>query len=195
LKVTNFKKSYGDRFKVKSLGEIASRLDFLGRSGNGHHYHRKSTETDKDKNNFSDFDFTNGRRLYPDIQMPSIEFVLTQFVEHPYWDSQEVADAMRHRLDMRHYFPDRYKNEKLARGEIYYIDELEEYKPSILDAIELERLKRQRARRHKIGNSTMTGFDKENNEFHYQGTRDCDCCQPINSAEEHRAICEREKDI
>jgi len=65
----------------------------------------------------------------------------------------------------------------------------------MLDSVELERLRRQRICRHKIGIITITGFDKEEKLFHYEGFRDCDCYEPITSVEEHQAICIQEKEI
>jgi len=53
----------------------------------------------------------------------------------------------------------------------------------MLDSVELERLRRQRICRHKIGIITITGFDKEEKLFHYEGFRDCDCYEPV---EEHQ---------
>ena len=70
---------------------------------------------------------------------------------------------IRHRMKMRHYFQDKYKTPALTSGDIYYPDEMEEYREDMLDAIELERLRRQRARRHKIGIITITSWDKEKN--------------------------------
>jgi hypothetical protein len=120
-------------------------------------------------------------------------------IEHPYLDPSEVAAMVRHRMEMRHYFPDRYKSKALARGDEYLPDEMEEYSENKLDVIEKERLRRQRTRRHKIGIITITGFDKERNVFLYEGTRDCDACElepPLfTTPEGHRAICMREKDI
>jgi len=82
-------------------------------------------------------------------------------MEHPYYGPQEIADIIRHRVDMRHFFPDKYNSEELASGELYLPDEMEEYKESILDAIEKERLKRQRARRERIGTlHPLIGIEK-----------------------------------
>jgi hypothetical protein len=63
-------------------------------------------------------------------------------IEHPYLGPKEVAAMVRHRMELRHYFPDKYKTSALARGDEYLPDELEEYSEDKLDAIELERLRR-----------------------------------------------------
>jgi hypothetical protein len=45
---------------------------------------------------------------------------------------------------------------------------MEEYHEDTLDAIEKERLRRQRARLERIGNITNAYFDKSDGKFHYE---------------------------
>lgn len=182
MKVNAFMKNY--RNTVKSLDSLREKLDSLERSGNCHNLDYVG------KNEKGKY-----QSPYDDIKLPSREFVAVMLIEHPYFGPREAADMIRHRMEMRHFFPDKYKTPALARGDIYYPDEMEEYREDMLDVIELERLRRQRFRRHKIGIITVTSFDKESNMFHYEGLRDCDCCEPVTTAEEHRNVCMNEKDI
>jgi hypothetical protein len=120
-------------------------------------------------------------------------------IEHPYLGPKEIAAMVRHRIEMRHFFPSKFKTAAHARGEKYEVDSMEDYREDLLDPVELEALRRQRARRHIIGIITITSYDKEKNMFYYEGYRDCDTCElgppPCTTAEGHRAICMREKDI
>ena len=186
MKVNAFMKNY--RNTVKSLDSLREKLDSLERRGNCHNLDYVG------KNEKGKY-----QSPYDDIKLPSREFVAVMLIEHPYFGPREAADMIRHRMEMRHFFPDKYKTPALARGDIYYPDEMEEYREDMLDAIELERLRLQRATRHKIGIITITGGDMEKNILHYEGTSDCDNCDlepPLfTTAEEHRAVCMREKDI
>jgi hypothetical protein len=93
--------------------------------------------------------------------MPSMDFVGILFMEHHYFGPHEIGNILRHRLEMRHYFHGKFKSAALARGDIYYPDEMEEYRQDMLDAVEKEKLKRQRARRERVGTITSTHWDRE----------------------------------
>ena len=67
----------------------------------------------------------------------------------------------------------------------------------MLDFVEKERLRRQRARRERIGTITSTRWDKANGLFYYEVTMSVESGreeEPF-TAEDHRALCAREKDI
>lgn len=208
MRTSNFPKAYGNRFR--SVDEIKLKLRHLERhninninrnNGNGHHHHGSSSNINSknNNNNFSDYDIIFTRRLYPEIKMPPVEWVGILVMEHPYWDNNnegphQIAHIMRHRLDMRHYFPDKYKSTALASGEIYHVDEMTEYKESMLDAIELERLRRQLARRQKIGKIAWCEWDRQAGMFYYQVSECGSLEEPFTEAQ-YRALCMQERDI
>ena len=49
---------------------------------------------------------------------------------------REIASMIRHSIEMRHFFPDKYRSQALASGDEYLVDEMEEYKESMLDYVE-----------------------------------------------------------
>lgn len=78
------------------------------------------------------------------------------------------------------------------RSDKYLVDVMEEHRESMLDAIELARLRRQRARRHKIGVITIAGWDKEKGIFYYEGNSDCESCEmepPLFTTAEETSRC------
>lgn len=182
MRSTNFKKNYGSTFK--SLDDVAEKLQSLERFGNGHN------------NSFND-DNGEFKSPYPGVRMPSLEFIGVLHTEHPYLDLEEIADILCHRIQMRHYFPDKYKSEALARGDEYLADKMEEYREDMLDAIEKERLKRHRARREKIGTITKSWFDESDDKFHYELTKLVESGreeEPFTRSD-HIALLRKEKDI
>jgi hypothetical protein len=175
------------RNTVKSLDSVKNKLDALERNINGH--------SNNNNNDYSNFDYT--RRLFPEIRMPTMDFVGILFMEHPYFGPHEIGNILRHRLEMRHYFPGKFKSAALARGDIYYPDETEEYRQDMLDAVEKEKLKRQRARRERVGTITSTHWDRENGKFHFE------VVMPVEegheedqfSSEDYFALLSKEKDV
>jgi RimJ/RimL family protein N-acetyltransferase len=96
------------------------------------------------------------------------------------------------RIHTRHFFPSKYKSRALARGDLYLVDELEEYREDALDYTEKERLRRQRERRMKIGTIVESWFDDgPDGKFHY--IVESDTGQGF-TPEMHRALCETQRD-
>lgn len=186
MKITNFKRNYGNSFR--SLDDVAEKLESLERRENGHN--------NNDNSIFND----NGelKSPYPDVKAPSLEFIGVLHTEHPYFGSEEIADILWHRIQMRHYFSDKYKSAALAWGDEYLPDEMEEYREDMLDSIEKERLRRQRVRREKIGTITKAWYDEsDGGKFRYELVKSVESGreeEPFTQAD-HKALCMKEKDI
>lgn len=188
----NHSSTKGSGARFKSLNDVKNRLDVIARRGNSHT--RDYKVRINEENGEEEF-----ARIYDDVKMPSRVYVACMIIEHPNLAIQEVGNMIRHRIDMRHFFPDKYKTPALARGDEYLPDEMEEYKESMLDAIEKERLKSQRIRRARIGNITQAYFDYTSESptdrvFTYQVSPPIALEVPF-SESEYISLLEMEKDI
>jgi hypothetical protein len=139
LRISNFKRNYGSAFR--SLDDVKHRLDSIKRKNegnNGGHTRRNNyliriNEENGEEEYLSPYD---------DVKLPSLEFITVLWIENPSLSEDQIAENVKNRIDMRHYFPNKFKSAALASGEVYIPDEMEEYREDRLDAIELERLRR-----------------------------------------------------
>lgn len=169
---------------MPTVDEIAHRIAIIER-GNGH------------SNNNNDFDPSDYKSPYPNVKLPSMEFVGVMILEHPYLSLDDIVRHLKLRMKIRHSRPDMYKSQALASGEIYLPDMYEEFKEELLDSEQLERLRKQRARRERIGTITSCKWDKVRELLIYDVMiEECDDCgDGTITREKHLELLNQHKDI